>query len=121
MKLTVLSWLRDALIPFIGKIIELIFRGILFVMPLGVYLCLIQSRSKVSKISNITVFTKDESVWQHVFPGFILVAIEPDSFKKSVARTKASIQSWVLNNKYILSLLFMATIVLLMILNEVRR
>ena len=121
MKLTVLTWLRDALIPFIGRFIELLFRIILFMLPLGIYLYLIQSRSKASKVSNLSVYTNDDSVWQHIFPGFILVSINPRSFRKSIADTKNNIQTWISTNKYILSFLFMAAIVLLMILDEVIR
>jgi hypothetical protein len=121
MKLTVLTWLTDELVPFIGRLIELTFRIILFLLPLGIYLYLIQSRSKASKVSNLSIYTNDDSVWQHIFPGFILVSINPQSFKRSIASTKNNIQLWISSNKYILSFLFMAAIVFLMVLNEVKR
>jgi len=104
MKLQVLTWLRDSLIGLIGRTIEIIFRTILFCLPLGVYLLLIQFRSKASKISNISVYTEDYSVWQHVFPGFILVSINPNSIKEWCLKKRLKIQTWVGDNKFLLFL-----------------
>ena len=95
MKLTVLNWFKDELIPFVGRIIELLFRIILFILPLGLFLLLIQYRGKASKISNISVFTEDNSVWQHIYPGFILVAIDPEITKRKIRRINKSIQDTI--------------------------
>ena len=119
MKLTVLNWFKDASITFIGRLIEVIFRVILFILPLGVYLYIIQSRNKASTIRNISIYTTDDSVWQHIFPGFILVAVDPNIFKKSIAKVKGHIQLWIQNNKYIIALIFMTLIVALMVMGEI--
>ena len=117
MKLTVLTWFKDSAVPFLGKIIEVLFRIILFILPLGVYLFLVQNRDKASKVSNLSVYTNDNSVWQHVFPGFILVAVDAHSFEKSYLEAKRKFQNWISTNRYILALIFMTTIVILMIIN----
>ena len=57
MKLTVLEWIKDGAIPLIGKGIELTFRLILFFLPLGAYMCLLQLRSKASSIRSISAYT----------------------------------------------------------------
>ena len=116
MKLTVLSWFKDTLITLLGRIIEVSFRIILFFLPLGLYLVLIQARDKASKVSNLSVYTSDNSVWQHIFPGFILVAINPNLFKQEYTEIKRKFQGWVSDNKYLLGFLFMTTIVVLMII-----
>ena len=121
MKLTVLTWLKDASINLIGRTIELIFRGLLLLLPLGAYLLLIQSREKASAISSLTAFTTDDSRWQHIFPGFILITVNQQSLKKGIEKTKLKIQNWIASNKYILGMLFMAAIVALMIISEVKR
>ena len=110
MKLTVLTWIGQSLVSVLGRTIELLFRIILFLLPLGAYLLLIQSRSKASKVSNISIYTTDDSVWQHIFPGFILVSIDPNSFKKSYNSAKNKFQQWVNDNKYILAFIFMSAI-----------
>ena len=85
--------------------IEIIFRVILFCLPLGIYLLLIQSRSKASKISNISVYTEDYSVWQHIFPGFILVSVNPNSIKEWYLKKRLKVQIWVGDNRFLLFLL----------------
>ena len=117
MKLTVLGWLKDVLLVWIAKIIEVTFRIILLCLPLWVFLLVIQGRGKVSSVSNLTNYTTDKSVWQHVFPGFILVALDSNQLKDMNSRVYSRIQSWLNRNKYTLAFLFMVTIVCLMIFN----
>lgn len=117
MKLTVLSWLKDALIIWIARLIEFTFRSLLLLLPLGVYLVLIQFRSKASAVSSLSTFTSDKSAWQHIFPGFILVTIDQGLLKTVLLSNYDKFQSWLKGNKYTLALLFMIAIVCLMILN----
>ena len=116
MKLTVLNWLKDSSKNLIGRSIELLFRFILCILPLGLYMILLQKRSKASKVSSLMTFTNDRSVWQHIFPGFILVAIEPDVLNNFLTNLNNSFKAWVERNKYTLAILFMATIVSILVL-----
>lgn len=116
MKLTVLSWLRDEIVGGLGKAVEILFRVILLVLPMGFFLLLIQSRKKASSIRTILDFTEDNSKWQHIFPGFILVAVNPEAFKGAYTRMKINVQSWINTNKYILSFIFMVLIIILMLI-----
>ena len=120
MKLTVLEWLGSSLVPILGRTIELIFRVILIFMPLGVYLLLIQKRSRASAVSSLSTYTNDKSRWQHIFPGFILISINPDDLTNFISNNKNKFQTWVKENKYLLSFLFMSFIVLLMILSYIK-
>lgn len=119
MKLVVLNWLKDGVLPFIGRTIELIFRMVLSLLPLGVYMILLQKRSKASSVSAISTYTKENSRFQYVFPGFILVSIDPDSLNNSIAKTKSNVQNWINQNKYILTIMFMTIVVVLMILTYI--
>ena len=116
MKLTVLKWIGESSIGILGRTIEILFRITLCLLPLGVYMLLLQKRTKASKISNIMVYTNDRSIWQHVFPGFILVSIEPDGMQKFLLNLNSNFKNWVERNKYLLALLFMSSIVGLMLL-----
>ena len=116
MKLTVLTWLRDGSIRFVGRVIEVLFRLILLLLPLGVFLWVIQHREKASKVSNISVYTNEESTWQHVFPGFLLVAIDPKAIHRQITNLRAKIEAWGNANKYLLTMLVMLLLVLLMFL-----
>ena len=119
MKLTVLTWLRDSSIKVVGRLIEFIFRAILFFLPLGVYLLLIQTREKVSATSSLSTFTTDNSRWQHVFPGFILVTINQQSLRKSMNNIKMTTQVWISSNKYIIEVIFMILVIAILIINGV--
>lgn len=118
MKLEVTKWITDTLAEFFKQLLERLFRIILFCLPLGVYLILIEFRNKVSSISNLSVFTEDNSVWQHVFPGFILVAVDPMLFKNEINKRHNDFQKWVERNKYILSFLLALSIVAFMLLHR---
>ena len=115
MKLTVLTWLKDEALENLGKLVEGLFRVLLLVLPMGLFLLLIQGRTKASSIRTILDYTEDNSRWQHIFPGFILVAIDPNVSKSAYTRIKINIQSWINGNKYLLGFMFMSLIVLLMI------
>ena len=115
MKIVVLKWIVDELIPFIGRCIELLFRIILCLLPLGVYLFL-----KASKVSSLTTVTTDNSVWQHVFPGFLLVAIEPTVLEDYINKKKSNFQHWVERNKYIIAIIFMSVIISLMLFSYLK-
>lgn len=116
----VTQWFLDELKPLVGKTIELFFRCILFILPLGIYLTLIQYRKKASTIRNISVYTNDESTWQHIFPGFILVAIQPETFKKEIQEKKRNFQLWVSANKYIFEAIALVLIIVLLYLGGVK-
>lgn len=116
MKLTVLTWLKDELVVYVGKLVELLFRLLLLLLPMGLFLLLIQGRSKASSIRTIMDSTEDNSRWQHIFPGFILVAIDPNATRSAYTKIKINIQSWINSNKYLLGFAFMTLIVLLMII-----
>lgn len=115
MRLIVINWFKDELTPFIGKVVELLFRLLLLLLPLGVFLLVIQCREKASKVSNLSVFTNDESVWQHIFPGFALVAISPETTKKKISRIKQDIQYKIQENKYLLMFFFMMSVIALLL------
>jgi hypothetical protein len=120
MKLTVLTWLKENAIVFVGRAIELLFRSILCLLPLGVYMLILQKRKKASTINTISVYTKEYSRWQHIFPGFILVTVEPESLNTFIAEIHNNIQKWIERNKYLLAFLFMSAIVGLMLLSYVK-
>ena len=115
MKLTVLKWLGDSSVTLLGRLIELTFRLILCFLPLGVYMILLQKRKKASSANTISVYTNEYSKFQHVFPGFILVAIDPNSLDNTLNNWKNKVQEWVKSNKYILALLFMLMILVLLV------
>ena len=118
MKLEVTKWIVDFSVNVFKQVSEFLLRCLLFLLPLGVYLFLMEFRNKVSSISNITVYTEDNSVWQHVFPGFILVNVKPGLFRAGITNKYMNFQKWVERNKYVISLVFALLFVGLMLLHK---
>lgn len=114
MKIEATRWVKDFLVNLFKQIIEFSIRIILFFLPMGLYLFLLQFRKNVSSTSNLSVFTTPNSVWQHIFPGFILVAIDPNYFKNQIMIRYNGFQNWINSNKYILCFLFALLLVILM-------
>lgn len=119
MNLIVYNWFKEFLKGFIWQIAERLLRILLFLLPVGVYITMLQFRSKASKVSSLTVFTKDNSVWQYIFPGFALVAIDPSMFKNAIKKRNEEFQFWIQNNKYTLSFLFALLMVLIILWKKV--
>lgn len=119
MNLIVYNWFKEFLKGLFWQISERLLRVILFLLPMGLYLMLLQFRSKASKVSSLTAFTNDKSIWQHVFPGFILVAIDPDMFRNMVRNQNEALQAWVQRNRYTLCFLLAFIMVIYIILKEI--
>lgn len=119
MNLVVYTWFKEFLKGLFWQIAERVLRVLLFLMPLGFYLTILQFRSKASKVSSLSAFTNDNSVWQHIFPGFALVAMDPSLFKNSIKKNNELLQAWVQRNKYTLSFLFALILVLYMLIKEI--
>lgn len=115
MRLTVLNWIKDGTKGFVATSIEAFLRVLLFFLPLGLFMLLLQLRSKASKVSGLTAFTTQQSEWQQIYPGYILVAIDPHALEKYIERTNKGIQAWVTKYKYTLCLLFATILVVIML------
>lgn len=115
MEMKVTKWFKDYLTSKSSQLLESLLMMILFILPLGVSLIVLQFRSKASSVSNLSVHTTDRSVWQFVYPGFMLVAIDPMLFKTIIKTKNDNFQRWVERNKYTLSFLLALIIVCLML------
>ena len=120
MDLVIVKELGKKLLVLLGKTIEFIFRCILCALPLGVYMLILQSRKKASSARVIAGYINDDSKWQYVFPGFMLISADSTSLTKFVTKVHKGVQNWIQENKYILALVFMCIVVGLMTLSYMR-
>lgn len=119
MDLIVLNWFKNFLLQTSKQLLERLFRILLFCLPIGIYLTLLQFRNKPSSVSSLSAFTTEHSVWQHVFPGFALVAIDPVMFKTTLKKRNEMFQAWIQRNRYTLSFLFALVLVLYILSKEI--
>ena len=116
--LTVSNWFKEYLLVFLSRVIEYSFRLLLFCLPLGIYMLILQLRSKASSVSNISVYTNDKSSWQFVFPNFILVAVNPNELKETFNKKKEELNKFIENNKYFLIILFLGFLMAVLEFNK---
>lgn len=53
-------------------------------LPMGLFMLLMSLRTKNHKATAIGTFTNERSEFQHIFPNYILVIVEPNLLKKYV-------------------------------------
>ena len=118
MKPIILTWIKDFTLNNLKLIGEFIARVAWLMLPLGVFMLLIQMRSKASGIRSISAFTNDSSEFQAIFPGYYLVSVNPNEMKEHIVKTKNSFQKWVQGNKYVLCFSLALCVVLLMLIGK---
>ena len=52
-------------------------------LPIGLFMLLMSLRTKNHKATAISTFTNERSEFQHIFPNYILVIVEPHMLKRS--------------------------------------
>lgn len=118
MKPIILAWIKEYIIRTLLSLGEFLARVVWLMLPLGVFMLLLQMRSKASGIRSISAFTNDSSEFQAIFPGYYLVSVNPNEMKEYMTKTKGSFQKWVQNNKYVLCFLLALCVVFLMLIGK---
>ena len=118
MKPIILTWIKEFIISAFKLIGEFMARVIWLMLPLGVFMLLIQMRSKASGIRSISAFTDDNSEFQAIFPGYYLVSVNPNEMKEYMVRAEGNFQRWLQDNKCILCFSLAVCVVLLMLIGR---
>jgi len=87
-------------------IIEKIFILLYCMIPIGLFMALMSLRDKNHKMPAISTFTSENSEFQHIFPNYILVIIEPNYFKRNVNKRIRDINLFLDKYKLIIALMF---------------
>lgn len=75
-------------------------------LPIGLFMLIMSSRTKNHKATAISTFTNERSEFQHIFPNYILVIVEPKLMQKSIDNKIKAINAFVDKYKWIFLLLF---------------
>ena len=94
------------------NILELILKGIYMLLPIGLYMALLQFRDKVSKVSAIHTFTRDDSTFQFIHKNFMLVCVDPSTVRIRNKNILKSVDKFFEKYK---SLIVLGTIFLLLL------
>jgi hypothetical protein len=85
-------------------------------LPMGLFMLLMSLRTKNHKATAIGTFTNEKSEFQHIFPNYILVVVEPQLLRRSIAKRVNEINSFI--GKY-LGMILVGSILILLILGAV--
>ena len=75
-------------------------------LPIGLFMLIMSSRTKNHKATAIGTFTNERSEFQHIFPNYMLVIVEPKLMQKSIENKVKAINAFVDKYKWIFRLFF---------------
>lgn len=85
-KFPMLDVLLQLFIVLTIGLLEKICTLIYLCLPMGLFMLIMSFRTKNNKTTAISTFTNDRSEFQHIFPNFILVIVEPSWLKKGIKK-----------------------------------
>ena len=85
-------------------------------LPMGLFMLLMSLRTKNHKATAIGTFTNEKSEFQHIFPNYILVVVEPQLLRRSVTKKVNEVNGFL--SKY-LGMILVGTILVLLVLGAV--
>lgn len=83
-KFPMLNVICQLLIALTIGLIEKVCVLMYLLLPVGLFMLIMGFRTKNHKTTAIGTFTNDKSEFQHIFPNFILVIVEPKLLQKKL-------------------------------------
>ena len=115
-KFPMLNVLLQLVIALTIGLLEKICILLYLMLPMGLFMLLMSLRTKNHKATAIGTFTNEKSEFQHIFPNYILVVVEPQLLRRSVAKRVNEVNGFL--SKY-LGMILVGTILVLLVLGAV--
>ena len=115
-KFPMLNVLLQLVIALTIGLLEKICILLYLMLPMGLFMLLMSLRTKNHKATAISTFTNEKSEFQHIFPNYILVVIEPQLLKRNIAKRVNEVNSFL--GKY-LGMIIVGSILILLVLGAV--
>lgn len=115
-KFPMLNVLLQLVIALTIGLLEKICILLYLMLPMGLFMLLMSLRTKNHKATAIGTFTNEKSEFQHIFPNYILVVIEPQLLRRSVTKKVNEVNGFL--GKY-LGMILVGTILVLLVLGAV--
>lgn len=80
-------------------------------LPIGIFMLMMSSRTKNHKATAIGTYTNERSEFQHIFPNYILVIVEPNLMKKAIEAKVNALNAFLNKYKFIIMFLFVLFII----------
>ena len=115
-KFPMLNVLLQLVITLTVGLLEKICILLYLMLPVGLFMLLMSLRTKNHKATAIGTFTNEKSEFQHIFPNYILVVVEPQLLRRSVTKKVNEVNGFL--SKY-LGMILVGTILVLLVLGAV--
>ena len=115
-KFPMLNVLLQLVIALTIGLLEKICILLYLMLPMGLFMLLMSLRTKNHKATAIGTFTNEKSEFQHIFPNYILVVVEPQLLRRSVTKRINEVNGFL--SKY-LGMILVGTILVLLVLGAV--
>ena len=115
-KFPMLNVLLQLVIALTVGLLEKVCILLYLMLPMGLFMLLMSLRTKNHKATAIGTFTNEKSEFQHIFPNYILVVVEPQLLRRSVVKRVNEVNSFL--SKY-LGMILVGTILVLLVLGAV--
>ena len=115
-KFPMLNVLLQLFIALTIGLLEKICILLYLMLPLGLFMPLMSLRTKNHKATAISTFTNEKSEFQHIFPNYILVVVEPQLLKRHIAKRVNEVNNFL--GKY-LGIIIVGSILILLVLGAV--
>lgn len=115
-KFPMLNVLLQLVIALTVGLLEKICILLYLMLPMGLFMLLMSLRTKNHKATAIGTFTNEKSEFQHIFPNYILVVVEPQLLRRSVTKKVNEVNGFL--SKY-LGMILVGTILVLLVLGAV--
>ena len=115
-KFPMLNVLLQLVIALTVGLLEKICILLYLMLPMGLFMLLMSLRTKNHKATAIGTFTNEKSEFQHIFPNYILVVVEPQLLRRNVTKRVNEVNSFL--GKY-LGMILVGIILVLLVLGAV--
>ena len=115
-KFPMLNVLLQLVIALTIGLLEKICIFLYLMLPMGLFMLLMSLRTKNHKATAIGTFTNEKSEFQHIFPNYILVVVEPQLLRRSVTKRVNEVNGFL--SKY-LGMILVGIILVLLVLGAV--
>ena len=115
-KFPMLNVLLQLVIALTIGLLEKICILLYLMLSMGLFMLLMSLRTKNHKATAIGTFTNEKSEFQHIFPNYILVVVEPQLLRRSVTKRVNEVNGFL--GKY-LGMILVGTILVLLVLGAV--
>lgn len=103
------------------QVLKIIVNILFFLLPVGIYVLIMQFTRKMSAMSSIETYVDpSKGEWMFIYPNTILVTTDANLYKKNINKVVKSLNKFLETNKNILALLFAISVLLILILLVIR-